>query len=111
MASLEPLLTTHGLSIAQLLERSDKERKEAQLAIGLDANSCPFVAALKQIKKATDAEAKEASKEAQPLPRWLLECRRPFGKLTEFITGDSSWDTYSLAKIIQVHLREARPRP
>jgi hypothetical protein len=100
------MLAAKGLTVAELLECSDKERKEAQLAIGLDG-SAPFVAALKQIKKAVDEEAKEASKEARPIPRWLAECRKPFGTaMKEFIAEGCAWDTYSLAKIIQVHLRE-----
>ena len=89
LTSLEPALKAQGLSIAQLLSYAPKEIKLLMAKIGLDP-SAPLVNAVKRVKNAL-ADVAKAAKE-KPQPRWILECRRAFGRpMQPFINDDGLW--------------------
>ena len=109
LASLEPALTAQGLSIAELYRLSslgDNKIRGVMPSIGLDPKADPLVIAVKRVRKAL-ADEDKAAKEA-PQPRYILECRRPFGRLLQpFINEDRlRWDSYTIGKIIQDRLRD-----
>ncbi len=109
LASLEPALTAQGLSIAELYRLSsigDNKIKGVMPSIGLDLKADPLVIAVKRVRKAL-ADEDKAAKEA-PQPRYILECRRPLGRLLQpFINEDRlRWDSYTIGKIIHHRLRD-----
>ena len=103
MASLEERLVSKGSSVAALLQCTEKEVRQIMDSIGVPSSE-PYMPALKQIKKAVDQEAKRDA----PPPRWVRQCHVPFGRsMRPYISDDGrTWDTYTLARILQVHLRK-----